>query len=44
MFAPSLNLDLEKLGDSKGKKKKKVTDKAKKSTETDASGAKASDA
>ncbi len=30
MFAPSLNLDLEKLQESEGKGKKKASDKAKK--------------
>ncbi len=33
MFAPSLNLDLDKLGDSEGKKKKKVAGRAAKGDE-----------
>jgi hypothetical protein len=46
MFAPSLNLDLEKLGDSEAKGKKKASDKAKKATKADAEaeGAKGTDA
>jgi hypothetical protein len=46
MFAPSLNLDLEKLQDSEDKGKKKASDKAKKAAKAEAEtdGAKGTDA